>query len=397
MPHSRSRQGMKLLIKNLQFQPVVTIQGVRQCGKSFLVRQLLKPLCENLTYVSFDQKIVRDQATINPESFLLSHPDASPFAIDEAQKVPEIFDAIKYLVDMNRQPGQFLLLGSTEFSKESLIRESLTGRRASIRLFPFNIAESNGRKVRPPSALDAKRKSIVGRKEFLKHLRQGGFPGIFFVRDQSEFKSLMQDWLQTTIYRDLLTFPKVKPSPELALDILTACANLEDTSASSIAKFLDTDLRRIKSHLHLLSLLFVLHALPPFRQSTGSSQYFLADTGLATYLGANLEKQIHTQLIWERVSQHMYSFGEMPKIFFYKSAKGKIIHLLEEMQKEVHAYQIFSEEKILERDLLRLVSFEKKFSEHNSKAQSLKMFGLGSFHETTMIKKIPILPWELMA
>ena len=56
------------------------------------------------------------------------HENAVPLVIDEAQKVPKIFDAVKFVVDPSNRPGQFLLLGSTEFSKKTLIRESHTGR-----------------------------------------------------------------------------------------------------------------------------------------------------------------------------------------------------------------------------------------------------------------------------
>ncbi len=394
MPHSRARHGLPLLIKKLKFQPVVTIQGVRQSGKSFLARELLLNHCPNLTYLTFDQKIVKDQAKSNPESFLFSYAESRPLAIDEAQKVPDIFDAIKYQVDRQRRPGSYLLLGSTEFAKEFLIRESLTGRRASIRLFPFNVAESYNLQPNPKNWHDPKKISQVERVQFLKHLKMGGFPGIFSVRENAEFKSLMQDWIQISIYRDLQSFPNLKPDPDLAIDILKCIATLNDTSAPAIAKFLDQDLRRIKSHLHLLTLLFILNPIPPFRQSTGSTQYFLCDSGLAHYLGASLEKQIHTQLIVERLSQHMYAHGELPRLYFYKSAKGKIIHLVEEIDREVYACQIFADEKILERDMIRLESFAKKFNAHNSKSQKLKIFGLGSFHSPTKIKNITVLPWE---
>jgi predicted AAA+ superfamily ATPase len=66
-----------------------------------------------------------------------------PLVIDEAKKVPEIFDAVKLRVDQDSQPGQYLLLGSTEFSHLFKIRESLTGRLSRLRLHPLCAAEAH--------------------------------------------------------------------------------------------------------------------------------------------------------------------------------------------------------------------------------------------------------------
>ena len=47
-------------------------------------------------YQTFDQSRVKSLAQENPQSFLSKYGDASPLMIDEAQKVPDIFDAMKY-------------------------------------------------------------------------------------------------------------------------------------------------------------------------------------------------------------------------------------------------------------------------------------------------------------
>nr|AIA11026.1 AAA domain protein [uncultured bacterium] len=372
------------------------IQGVRQSGKSFLVREILKSSKPQLSYVTFDQRIEKNRAAANPETFLLSYDEAFPLVIDEAQKVPDIFDALKYEADTRRRPGKFLILGSTEFSKETLIRESLTGRMARLCLFPFNIKEAQG-SVLEPQIMTEKKKISLTRIELLKHLKKGGFPGIFAVRDNAEHQSLLQDWLQISLYRDLMLFPRRKPDPELAYDILKCCAINEDTSAPAIASYLKKDPRRVKSHIELLLILFILHPLPPFPGSSGQTHYFLCDSGLATYLGAEIERQLHTQLIIERMSQHMYQYGDLPRLYFYRGAKGKIIHLVEKQNTLVFAYQIFSEEKILDRDLIRLKSFKDKMVKYQP-AQRTNVYGLAAFHTPTrMVDNIWMLPWESMA
>src|SRR5437016_4378066 len=98
MPHLRNRHVLPVLLKKVSFSPSVCIQGVRQSGKSFLVRDLLPQKRKGVIYTSFDQRQTRTFAEDNPGVFLEQHADASTLVIDEAQKVPFIFDEVKYAI-----------------------------------------------------------------------------------------------------------------------------------------------------------------------------------------------------------------------------------------------------------------------------------------------------------
>lgn len=84
--------------------PVVMVNGARQTGKSTLLSEIAKEL-PNLEIKTFDELTTRSAAQRNPQAFLESL--SIPVVLDEVQHVPDIFQAIKYLVDQNRQPGQF--------------------------------------------------------------------------------------------------------------------------------------------------------------------------------------------------------------------------------------------------------------------------------------------------
>jgi len=141
MPHDRKRHIIKLIKKKLSFSPIVTIQGPRQCGKSFFTREILQKSLKDSQYFTLDLSSERDFANSNPDTFLEGKKKFHPLIIDEAQKAPALFDAFKYQVDQNRRPGMYLLLGSTEFSGELLIKESLTGRLSRTRMYPMTMAE----------------------------------------------------------------------------------------------------------------------------------------------------------------------------------------------------------------------------------------------------------------
>ena len=103
--------------------PVVVITGPRQSGKTTLA----KTAFPQKRYVSFDDKNMREIAGSDPGAFLKAFSEGA--VIDEAQKVPEIFDAVKLVVDSGEyEPGKFILTGSSQFRMKQNIADSLAGR-----------------------------------------------------------------------------------------------------------------------------------------------------------------------------------------------------------------------------------------------------------------------------
>lgn len=72
--------------------PVVLINGARQTGKSTLAQQILETE-HPARYVTFDDATVHAAAKVDPDGFIQSLD--SPVVIDEFQRVPELFRAIK--------------------------------------------------------------------------------------------------------------------------------------------------------------------------------------------------------------------------------------------------------------------------------------------------------------
>ena len=86
--------------------PVVLVYGPRQCGKSTLVRAL----CPEWTHLDLERPADRGLLESDLEGFLQNHPRR--LAIDEAQRLPDLFPALRHAVDAGRGPGRFVLTGS---------------------------------------------------------------------------------------------------------------------------------------------------------------------------------------------------------------------------------------------------------------------------------------------
>lgn len=392
MAHLRQRHIIPQLLKKLAFSPVVAIQGARQTGKSYLAREILPQKNENFVYVSFDEFAQRDFASRNPDTYLAQYGSCGTLAIDEAQKVPDVFDAVKLSVDKKRVPGKFLLLGSTEFSKLTRIRESLTGRVSRARLYPLNLAETlrlpANHSLHPGLICDKPR---VSREQVLAYLECGGFPGIFSVRSAGERHALLQDWMDLTVQRDVLQIPGVKIDSDLCQEILRAVAKLDEPDAAHIARALRQDGRRVKTHIKVLTTLFVLNEVQPHRLGTGKTLYYLLDTALVKLLGASFERQLATWFLNEQLSQRSYRDDRASKVTYYRTAKGSLIHFVVETDKTIAPIKILDTERLDERELFILKSFREKTVDSGKRVHCMAM---GASRVSLKKDKIEIHPWE---
>ena len=392
MPHARKRHSLNLLLKKLAFSPVVSIQGARQTGKSFLARTILPdvlPEKSDPKYLSFDTQATRDFAITNPDTFLEQHANHAPVILDEAQKVPSIFDAVKLRVDRERRPGRYVLLGSTEFSHLTRIRESLTGRMSRLRLYPMNAAETLGLPPNPSRHIGLiQEKPRVKRGEFLQFLDRGGFPGIFAVRSDGERKSLIRDWLDLVVQRDIHQIPEIKVDSELCERILSLIATLETPSQGEIARMLRKDPRLVRRHLEVLETLFVIQPLSPHPLGFGKKLYFLCDPLAAGALGAGFLRKLETALLLEQWSQRSYRDDRQMQLFFYQTNRGSRIQLLMESPHQLVAIRILPEEKIDEREFEVLRALGKKCS------KPIVLIGMTSLGETYQLKGVKLCPWE---
>ncbi len=396
MPHTRNRHAIQQVLKKLKFFRVISLQGARQTGKSFLARELLPSILSSYKYETLDQRQTRQFIEKNPESFLEKHGDFKTLAMDEAQKAPDLFEAVKLKVDVNTRPGQYILLGSTEFSREVRVKEALTGRLGRVRIFPFNFAETQSL---PPNltknACLIQKVPRAERKMFLRYLDHGGFPGIFHIREPEARSELMNGWLKLVIERDLLQFIhlRMEIDTELCDEILIRAATSGEPTIAWFSKELGVSARKIQKHIKLLEQLFVLHKLMPHSLGSGKQRYLLCDPGLATHLGASFHRQLETALWLEQLSQHSYRGGVEYRLRYYRGTRGGIIDLVvEDKARQVWALKIISEEGYDQRDFEILRAFETKAKASGLKVQGL--YALAPTREATTLNCVQVFPWE---
>lgn len=389
MPNLRNRHILQIVKKKLGALPILIIQGARQVGKSFLARELIPEHLKHSKYKTLDLKDDRTFANDNPDSFIASFSKEETGIIDEAQKAPDLFDAVKASVDKDKRPGRFILLGSTEFSHLTKIRESLTGRVSRMKIFPFTLSESLHLPLRKTllNLTDAPR---VTRNDLMTYLERGGLPGIFAVRNESERAGLFQDWFELTLQRDIFQIKSFRPDPDIATRILQLLAEGEKSDFTNFAKKVGCTTQRFKSHIEALKTLFVIHEAKPSVGSTGGPVYHLFDTGLANFLEADFSTRLKTWIHLELLAQLSYSDDKMSRVEFYRTSKGKRIDFVVKTKSATTAILVLDKESVKMIDLEILRAYKRKYPTH-------KTIVLGSTRLSLVKDEIEIYPWETLA
>ena len=121
------------LVEALDDTPAVLIHGPRQSGKTTLARTVGRK--RSYQYLNLDDDVLRAAAEEDPMGFVGDLPERA--ILDEVQRVPSVFTALKSAIDSDRSPGRFLLTGSANVLLVPKLADSLAGRMEIIRLFPF--------------------------------------------------------------------------------------------------------------------------------------------------------------------------------------------------------------------------------------------------------------------
>ena len=254
--------------EQLEYFPVVTLTGTRQCGKSTLLKEGLK----GFGYISLEDPDVRSIAATDPKGFLGGL--KLPVIIDEAQYVPALFSYIQTRVDDMNRCGQIVLSGSHNFLLMEKISQSLAGRAAVLKLAPFSMRE-----LIEAGKLPADIDEIMFR---------GMYPRIHDkdIPPSDYFPSL----IQTYIERDVRLIRNI-PDADLFRKFLRIMAirSGQIVNYTELGVCLGISQPTLKAWLSILKESYIIFSLPPYYKNLNkrlvkSSKLYFYDTGLLCYL-----------------------------------------------------------------------------------------------------------------
>lgn len=248
----------------LRQAPVVALLGARQVGKTTLARQVAATWRGPTTH--FDLEDPRDLARLADPTLALA--DLRGLVVlDEVQRRPDLFPALRVLADRRPAPCRFLVLGSAAPQLLHQGAESLAGRIAFHELHPLSLDE-------------------VGAAAFDRLWRRGGFPRAFLARTEQASVDWRRDFVRTFLERDL---------PQLGIAVPAATirrfwqmlAHLHGSvlNSSELARAFGVADTTIRRYLESLEATFMVRSLRPFHANIAKRQVkapkvYLTDSGL---------------------------------------------------------------------------------------------------------------------
>jgi len=332
--------------------PVVLLNGARQTGKSTLVEWIAASR-HPADYYTLDNLATLSAVEKDPESFV-NHLQKAVI-IDEVQKAPGLFPAIKASVDKNRKPGRFLLTGSANILLLPKLSESLAGRMEIISLWPLSQGEidrvnQNQKNLQEnfidcifKKQLNFRLSQKISRDQLLDRILQGGYPEVLTRVTAHRREAWFESYITAVLQRDIREIAHIE-----GLTVLPRLLSLLAARAAGLLNYAElsrstgiphTTLMR---YLILLETTFLIYPVLAWsnnfsKRLVKSPKFYLNDTGLMCFLLGMNKSRLHSDLhILGNIFEN-FVMTELKKQLTWNNTRANIFHYRTQSGQEVDA------------------------------------------------------------
>jgi len=364
--------------------PIIALTGPRQSGKT----TLLKFLFSDYRYVSLENSDMRNFAETDPKSFLKQYDKYVIF--DEVQRVPHLFSYIQSIVDDSGIMGQFIFSGSQNFHLMRSITQSLAGRVAIFRLFPFDFQELKS--------------AGLLQNDYTEHLFKGFYPAIYNRDIRPE--DFYPNYIETYVQRDVSELLAIQ-NMSLFRKFLALCATRagQILNMNSLAKESGISAPTVKAWLSALENSYVVFLLQPYYKNFSkrvikSPKLYFYDTGLlCNLLRISDVSQINNQavkgalfenmIISEYVKKKYHKNERQTDLWFWRDSHGNEVDLLIEKPQETEIVEIKATQTVMP-DLFKGLNYYAAL-ETEVKLTKTLVYGGNERQERSVAN---VLPWN---
>ena len=315
------------LIKYLNHKNALLITGMRQVGKTTLMRQVFEDVKEPKLWFDFDNPL--DQKVFEDKDYKVIYKRLTDMGkkagklsvfIDEIQNFPEITKVIKYLIDHHNV--KFYLTGSSSFYLKNLFPESLSGRKFLYELPPLNFQEYlyfrevlSLKEVQNFTFQDAvKKNSIFTHKarivEYEDFLTYGGFPEVVTTEDKDTKIMVLKNIFASFFEKDikiLSDYSDIRELRDMILLLVPRVGSMLDVTR--LSSELSIDRVKIYRFLEFLQGTFFIRLLPRFSKSidrsvAGGKKVYFTDTGILNIIGKVSEAQVFENAVINQLARY---------------------------------------------------------------------------------------------
>ena len=337
-----NREITDKVIKKLQPNKVVMVVGARRVGKTVLVDEILKRINEPYLSLNGEDINVRDtliNRTVENYKQLLG--TNKLLYIDEAQKIPDIGQILKLMVD-EIKGLKIIISGSSSFDIYKDAGEPLTGRKFTFKLYAFSENELN--------QIENNISKIDKLKERLVY---GNYPELTHITDQKDKREYLNEMISSYLLKDILVYESIKNSQKLFnLLRLIAFQTGSEVSLQELGSQLGISKNTVEKYLDLLSKVYILHRVEGFcrnlrKEITKNSRWYFLDNGIRNATIANfnpITSRNDVGQLWENymISERL-KYQEYNRIsvnnYFWRTYEQQEIDWIEERDGKLYGYE----------------------------------------------------------
>ncbi len=375
--HGMMRLYCDLIQKYCSYFPIVALIGVRQCGKT----TLLKTLDEE--WKLFDLEKISDYNYISLDPDLFLRLNSNKIAIDEAQLLPSLFSALRIAVDNDRNKyGRYIITGSSSPELIKSISETLAGRIGIIEVSPLLLTETI---INPPANLyslindpalikDALLFKQTADLEMIHHYwLRGGYPEPFIRNDNGFYDHWKENYINTYVERDISRlFPSLNRMRFKQFIQTLAYYSGTVINYSDIARSLQVSQPTVREYFKIAHGTFIWREILPYNKNTEKRitkhpKGYLRDSGILHHLLRinNLNQLlIHPKMglsfesmVIEEIIRNLNARGIIFDYYYYRTSNGGEIDLILEGSFGIIPIEIKYSQHIGKKDIISLKEF----------------------------------------
>lgn len=324
-------------------EKVVVIYGARRTGKTTLINEFLKEEHDPYLLVSGEDITVQAYLASRSVEKLTAFVGASRLlVVDEAQKSPDIGINLKLIVD--HIPGiRVVATGSSSFDLARSVGEPLTGRKYTLKLYPFAQIEIG--RIENRHQTDANLES---------RLIYGSYPEVVLMNDNRMREHYLKEIVSSYLCKDIFELDGIRNSSKInRLLQLIAFQIGKEVSYTELGSSLGMSKNTVDRYLDLLEKAFVLYKLTGFSRNLRTEvvkncRYFFLDNGVRNALINNfnlLEQRNDIGQLWEnylvmeRLKRQEY-LEQPANNYFWRTYSKNELNFVEEKGGRLFGYEI---------------------------------------------------------
>jgi len=406
-------------VLNIDAPHINDIVGVRRCGKTYYMYQLISELIDsgvpksNILYLNLDddrlQPLNGDELQLMIETFReiqeISEENRLYLFLDEIQDFPSWERWVKGIYD-RKQNVKMVISGSNASLLSQDISTLLTGRHLSTRMFPFSFAEfldyhaiDYDLKTFPYS----ENKALIKRM-FNEYLEKGGFPETIVYPSVRHLETL-QSYFDDIIYRDIISRHGIR-NPLIFKDLALFCiSNIAKPHTYNSLKRLFSNYSSLSTdsiidYIAYLEDAFLIFSVSHYddslkQQLNKPRKLYCIDTGMINAVSFKLSSD--TGRLYENlVFIHLLHSGS--EIYYWQDPKGlEVDFVTKEGLEPTRLIQVcsdISDPETKERELNGLLAGMKNFRMQEGTIITADVFGEEKI-DGRRVRYVPLWYWLL--